>query len=299
MSYNILDTVGNTPVIELKNISADTREVSVFAKAEFFNPSGSVKDRATRAMLLHGLATGELNKDKIILDSTSGNTGIAYAMFGAALGYRVQLYMPANASAERKKLIRAYGAEIVETDPMEGSDGAYRSVLEKAQREPDRYFFPNQYDNFENVRAHYESTGVELYAQCKPTHFVAGTGTSGTFMGVSKRLKDYDPSIQIALMQPDSPFHGLEGMKHMGATIKPKIFDESIADTRIEVKTEDAYKTARKLAAMEGLFVGISSGANVYAALVLAKTLPRGSRIATILCDNGCRYMTEPLWRDM
>jgi len=299
MTYSILDTVGNTPVIELKNISDGISGVSVFAKAEYFNPSGSVKDRAAKAMLLHGISTGELSKGKIILDSTSGNTGVSYAMFGVLLGYKVQLFMPSNASAERKKLIRAYGAEIVETNPLEGSDGAYRAVLEKANSEPDKYFFPNQYDNFENVRSHYETTGVELYEQCKPTHFVAGTGTSGTFTGTSKRLKDYDSSIQIALMQPNSPFHGLEGMKHMGATIKPKIFDESIADIRIEVKTEDAYKTARRLAAEEGIFVGVSSGANVYAALELAKTLPKGSRIATILCDNGYRYMTEPLWRDI
>jgi len=299
MTYSILDTVGNTPVIELKKISAGISDVSVFAKAEYFNPSGSVKDRAAKAMILHGISTGQLNKDKIILDSTSGNTGVAYAMFGAVLGYKVQLFMPSNASAERKKLIKAYGAEIVETNPMEGSDGAYKAVIERANSEPDKYFFPNQYDNFENVRSHYESTGVELYEQCKPTHFVAGTGTSGTFTGTSKRLKDYDSSIQIALMQPNSPFHGLEGMKHMGATIKPKIFDESIADIRIEVKTEDAYKTARRLAAEEGIFVGVSSGANVYAALELAKTLPKGSRIATILCDNGYRYMTEPLWRDI
>jgi len=299
MTYSILDTVGNTPVIELKSISAGISGVSVFAKAEYFNPSGSVKDRAAKAMLLHGIRTGQLSKGKIILDSTSGNTGISYAMFGVALGYKVQLFMPSNASAERKKLIRAYGAEIIETDPLEGSDGAYRAVLEKAKSEPDKYFFPNQYDNFENVRSHYESTGVELYEQCKPTHFVAGTGTSGTFTGISKRLKDYDKSIQIALMQPNSPFHGLEGMKHMGATIKPKIFDESIADIRVEVKTEDAYKTARRLASEEGIFVGVSSGANVYAALELAKTLPEGSRIATILCDNGYRYMTEPLWRDI
>jgi len=299
MTYSILDTVGNTPVIELKKISAGISGVSVFAKAEYFNPSGSVKDRAAKAMLLHGIRTGELSKGKIILDSTSGNTGISYAMFGVALGYKVQLFMPSNASAERKKLIKAYGAEVVETDPLEGSDGAYRAVLEKAKSEPDKYFFPNQYDNFENVRSHYETTGVELYEQCKPTHFVAGTGTSGTFTGISKRLKDYDKSIQIALMQPNSPFHGLEGMKHMGATIKPKIFDESIADIRVEVKTEDAYKTARRLAAEEGIFVGVSSGANVCAALELAKKLPEGSRIATILCDNGYRYMTEPLWRDI
>jgi len=300
-SCSILDAVGGTPVIELKRISANSgvSGVSVFAKAEYFNPSGSVKDRAARAMILHGIDTGALRKGKTILDSTSGNTGIAYAMFGAALGYKVELFMPSNASAERKKIIKAYGAEVVETDPMEGSDGAYRAVIERAVGDPDKFFFPNQYDNFENPRAHYETTGVELYEQCKPTHFVAGTGTSGTFMGTSKRLKERDPFIQIVLMQPNSPFHGLEGMKHMGATIKPKIFDESIADGRIEIKTEDAYKTARRLAAEEGVFVGVSSGANVFAALELAKTLPKGSRVATILCDNGYRYMSEPLWRDM
>jgi cysteine synthase B len=299
MKYSILEMVGNTPIIELKNISTGINGVTVIAKAEYVNPSGSVKDRAARAMILHGISTGQLTKDKTILDSTSGNTGIAYAMFGAARGYKVKLLMPSNASAERKKVIRAYGAEIIETSPLEGSDGAYRAVIELAQQEPDKYYFPNQYDNIENVQAHYNTTGVELYEQCKPTHFVSGTGTSGTFMGVSKRLKSYDSSIQVALMQPDSPFHGLEGMKHMGATIRPKIFDETIADIRVEVKTEDAYATARRLAAEEGIFVGISSGANVYAALELAKTLPHGSRIATILCDNGFRYLTEPLWRDI
>jgi cysteine synthase B len=296
---NILELVGNTPVIELKNIFNAANGVSLFAKAEYCNPSGSVKDRAAKAMMLHGINSGQLTKDKIVLDSTSGNTGIAYAMFGAALGYRVQLYMPANVSDERKKIIRAYGAEIIETDPLEGSDGAYRMVMELAEKKPELYFFPNQYDNLENPRAHYETTGLELYTQCKPTHFAAGTGTSGTFMGVSRRLKDFDSSIQIALMQPDSPFHGLEGMKHMESTITPKIFDKSIADVHIEVKTEDAYMTARRLAAEEGLFVGISSGANVYAAMEWAKTLPAGSRVATILCDNGNRYLSQPLWRDI
>jgi len=296
---NILELVGNTPVIELKKIFKAANGVSLFVKAEYCNPSGSVKDRAAKAMILHGINSGQLTKEKILLDSTSGNTGIAYAMFGAALGYRVELFMPANASDERKQLIRAYGAKIMETDPLEGSDGAYRMVMELAQKEPDRYFFPNQYDNFENPRMHYETTGLELYNQCKPTHFVAGTGTSGTFMGVSRRLKDSDSSVQIALMQPDSPFHGLEGMKHMESTIQPKIFDKSIADAHITVKTEDAYTTARRLALEEGLFVGISSGANVYAAMEWAKTLPSGSRVATILCDNGYRYLSQPLWRDL
>jgi len=296
---DVLELVGDTPVIELKKIFNSANGVSLFAKAEYFNPSGSVKDRAAKAMILNGIKTGQLTKEKILLDSTSGNTGIAYAMFGAALGYRVKLLMPANASEERKKLIRAYGAEIVETDPLEGSDGAYRKVIELAQKEPNLYFFPNQYDNFENSNTHYETTGVELYNQCKPTHFVAGTGTSGTFMGVSKRLKEFDASIKIVLMQPDSPFHGLEGMKHMESTITPKIFDKSIADLHVTVKTEDAYKTSRRLAAEEGIFVGISSGANLFAAIELAKTLPAGSRVATILCDNGNRYMSQPLWKDI
>jgi cysteine synthase B len=310
MKYSIFDMVGYTPIIELKNIKktectlspcmeSSLSNVSIFAKAEFLNPSGSVKDRAARAMILHGIETKELTKNKIILDSTSGNTGVAYAMFGAALGYKVKLFMPSNVSMERKKVIRAYGAEIIETDPLEGSDGAYNAAIEEAKSKPDLYFFPNQYDNFENSQTHYDTTGDELYKQSKPTHFVCGTGTSGTFMGVSKKLKDTDASIQITLMQPDSPFHGLEGMKHMASTINPKIFDGSIADNRIEVKTEDAYKMARRLAAEEGLFVGISSGANVHAALEIAKTLPEGSRIATILCDNGYRYLSEPLWRDI
>jgi len=296
---NILDVVGNTPVIELKNIFNTANGVSLFAKAEYFNPSGSVKDRAAKAMIVDGIKRGLLTKEKVLLDSTSGNTGIAYALFGAALGYKVQLFMPANASEERKKIIRAYGAKVVETDPLEGSDGAYRLAMDLAQKEPDLYFFPNQYDNFENPRMHYETTGVELYNQCKPTHFIAGTGTSGTFMGVSKRLKDFDPSIKAVLMQPDSPFHGLEGMKHMETTIRPKIFDKSIADLYVEVKTEDAYAMARRLAFEEGLFVGVSSGANVHAAVELAKTLPAGSRVATILCDNGYRYLSQPLWRDI
>ncbi|MDR2582900.1 MAG: cysteine synthase family protein [Fibromonadaceae bacterium] len=296
---NILDIVGNTPIVELKNIFNAANGVSLFAKAEYFNPSGSVKDRAAKAMILDGIKRGLLTKDKILLDSTSGNTGIAYAMFGTALGYQVQLLMPSNVSEERKKIIRAFGAKVIETDPLEGSDGAYRLAMELAEKEPNLYFFPNQYDNFENSRMHYETTGIELYNQCKPTHFVAGTGTSGTFMGVSKRLKEFDSSIQIVLMQPDSPFHGLEGMKHMETTIKPKIFDKSIADLSVEVKTEYAYSTARQLALKEGLFVGISSGANVYAAMELAKTLPSGSRVATILCDNGYRYLSQPLWRDI
>lgn len=298
---DIINTIGNTPLVALTKIAARAgiSGVNVFAKAEHFNPSGSVKDRAARAMILHGIHEGHLTDRKTILDSTSGNTGISYAMIGASLGFRVELVMPSNVSVERKKILRAYGANIIETDPLEGSDGSYKLAVEMYESDPERYFFPNQYDNDENWRAHYDATGVELYKQCAPTHFVCGTGTSGTFMGVARRLKEIDPAIKIVLMQPDSPFHGLEGMKYMAATIRPKIFDDSIADSQIDVRTEDAYITAQRLALEEGIFVGISSGANVHAALELAKTLPAESRVATILCDNGYRYMSELLWKDI
>jgi len=296
---SILDTVGNTPLLALKNVTLSS--VPVLVKAEYFNPSGSVKDRAAKAMLLDGIKSGKLTKDKIIIDATSGNTGIAYAMIGAALGYRVTLCMPANASFERKKILRAYGAQIIDTDPLESSDGAYYAVKKLVAENPDKYFYPDQYNNDNNWKAHYETTGVEILEQTNNavTHFVVGAGTSGSFMGTSRRLKAHNKNIKAIFMQPDSPFHGLEGMKHMESTITPKIFDKSIADLHVTVKTEDAYKTARRLAAEEGVFVGISSGANVYAAMEVAKTLPPGSRVATILCDNGNRYLSQPLWRDL
>jgi len=293
---NILDTVGNTPLVALKGIAPDNG-VKIFAKAEYFNPSGSIKDRAAKAMILDGIESGRLTKDKIIIDSTSGNTGIAYAMIGAALGYRVTLCMPGNASFERKKILRCYGAVIIDTDPLESSDGAYRMVKEIVARDPDKYFFPDQYNNDANWKTHYETTGVEILSQTNNsiTHFVAGTGTSGSFMGVSRRLKAYNKDIKSVFMQPDSPFHGLEGMKHMETTIKPGIFDETIADSRIEVSTEGAYLMTRRLAREEGLFVGVSSGANVLAAVKTAQSLPPGSVVVTLLCDGGYRYMSEPV----
>ncbi|MCL2078008.1 MAG: cysteine synthase family protein [Oscillospiraceae bacterium] len=313
---NVLDCVGNTPLLEINMDGC-----RIYAKAEYFNPSGSVKDRAAKLMLLEAIADGRLTKDKIILDSTSGNTGIAYAMFGAALGYKVTLCLPSNASMERKKILKAYGAEIIETDPLESSDGAYLKAVEIAKSDPDKYFFPDQYNNDANWKAHYYNTAVEILKQtaeisppAKPglpagrvssagasplTHFVAGTGTSGTFTGIAKRLKEDKPDVIITLMQPDSPFHGLEGMKHMETTLKPGFFNREIADREIEVGTEEAYNMVRRLAKEQGIFVGVSSGANVHAALEIAKTAPKDAVIVTILCDNGYRYLTEPIWRDL
>jgi len=294
---DILDTVGNTPLIALKKVTRSPG-VQVLAKAEYFNPSGSVKDRAAKAMLLDGIKSGKLTKDKIIIDATSGNTGIAYAMFGAAMGYRVTLCMPANASFERKKILRVYGAEIIDTDPLESSDGAYLAVKKLVAENPEKYFYPDQYNNENNWKAHYETTGPEILEQTNyaVTHFVAGAGTTGSFMGTSKRLKAHNKEIKTIFMQPDSPFHGLEGMKHMETTMKPGFFDESIIDERIEIGTEEAYEMTRRLAREEGLFVGVSAGANVLAAIKIAEKLPEGSVVVTILCDGGYRYMSEPVF---
>jgi cysteine synthase B len=294
----VLDLVGNTPMIELSKIAIETHGVRLMAKAEFFNPSGSVKDRAARAMILDGVKKGALSKDRTIIDATSGNTGISYAMIGAALGYPVTLYMPQNANLERTRIIRSFGSEIVATDPLEGSDGAYLAAKEAVKASPERYFYPDQYNNPENPKAHYETTGAEIWTQSEHavTHFITGMGTSGTFMGVSRRLKEYNAGVKVISVQPDSPFHGIEGTKHMGSTIKPGIYDENMADDVITVTTEDAYAMARRLAREEGVFVGVSSGANVSAALSLARTLPSGSMVVTMLCDHGTRYLLEPFW---
>jgi cysteine synthase B len=295
---NILDLVGNTPLLELKKISQESPGVLIYAKAEFYNPSGSIKDRAAKAMILDGMEKGILTADKTIIDATSGNTGIAYAMFGAALGFPVTLYLPANASRERKGIMKAYGARIVETSPLESSDGAFLAVQAAAASEPDRFFYPNQYNNDANWKAHYTGTGAEIWEQTgrRLTHFIAGMGTSGTFMGTSRRLKDYNGNIHAAAIQPDSPFHGIEGTKHMGSTIKPGFYNESFPDSFVVVNTENAYAMTRRLAREEGLFVGISSGANVLGALQLARTLPAGSVVVTVLCDGGSRYLSDPIW---
>lgn len=298
---NILDLVGNTPLLKLSSLSGVREDVNVYAKAEFLNPSGSVKDRAAKAMILKGIQSGQLTKDKIIIDATSGSTGIAYAMIGAVLGYRVRLCLPANVSFERKNSIKAYGAEIIETSPLEGADGAYEKAQQMVRENPSLYFYPNQYNNNANWQAHYDTTAVEIWEQTnhKVTHFVAGAGTSGTFMGTGRRLKQFNLGIQAVLMQPDSPFHGIEGMKHMASTINPGIFDSSFADDQIDIATEEAYRMTKELAAKEGIFAGISSGANVSAALKLAQTVPAGSCIVTVLCDGGYRYLTEPIWEEL
>lgn len=299
----ILDLVGNTPLLELPKISLSAGKsrssgVSLFAKAEFCNPSGSVKDRAAKAMLLEGLAAGKLAPGKTIIDATSGNTGIAYAMMGAALGFPVKVFLPANASAERKGIMRQYGAEVVETSPLEGSDGAFVAAGEEARAHPETYFYPNQYHNDANWQAHYRGTAPEIWAQTggKLTHFICGMGTSGTFMGTSRRLKEFNAALTVVAVQPDSPFHGIEGTKHMASTMKPGFYDENQADGFLEVNTEDAYGIARRLAREEGVHVGISSAANVLAALKLADTLAAPAVIVTILCDTGMRYVSEQFW---
>ena len=298
LGAKLFDAVGNTPLLRLGAIGRELDGVELCAKAEYFNPTGSVKDRAAKAMILDGIASGRLTPDKTIIDATSGNTGIAYAALGAALGYKVTLLLPANATEERKKLMRLYGAEIIETDPLESSDGAYNECRRLVAADPGKYFYPDQYNNDANWKAHFSGTAVEIWEQTdhRVTHFVAGTGTSGTFMGTSRGLKRFNPQVRAVLMQPDSPFHGLEGMKHMASTIHPGFFDETLADVKLEVTTEEAAAMARRLAREEGVLAGISSGANVAAALKLARGLPPGSVVATILCDNGNRYLSASFW---
>jgi S-sulfo-L-cysteine synthase (O-acetyl-L-serine-dependent) len=295
---DIIGTVGNTPLFELTKIGVGLKGVKVYAKAEYLNPSGSVKDRAARAMILEGIRSGKLTKEKSILDATSGNTGISYAMIGATLGYKVTLCVPKNTSNIRKLILRAFNAEIIETDPLQSSDGAQLAAAKLAKEQPDKYFYSDQYNNDENWKAHFYTTAPEIWEQTDKgiTHFIAGMGTSGTFMGISKRLKELNPSIKTIAMQPDSPLHGLEGMKHMASTILPGIYDKTIADGQIDIDTEDAQNMVLRLAREEGLFVGISSGANVYAAMQLASTLPSGSVVVTVLCDNGFRYVHEEIW---
>jgi cysteine synthase B len=249
-------------------------------------------------MIVGALKEGKLVPGKTIIDATSGNTGIAYAMLGAALGFPVTLFIPANASAERKGIIRHYGARIIETSPLEGSDGAYLAAREEAKAHPEKYFYPNQYHNDANWNAHYEGTGLEIWEQTQGriSHFICGMGTSGTFMGTSRRLKELNPSIRVLAVQPDSPFHGIEGTKHMASTLKPGFYDEKQPDAFIEVNTEAAYALARRLAREEGLYTGVSSAANVLASLLFAETLPPSSVVVTVLCDSGTRYVSDPFW---
>ena len=298
---DLVGRVGDTPLVLLRRVVRGLPEgVEVYAKAEHLNPGGSVKDRAALAMILDGERTGRLAPGKTILDATSGNTGIAYAMIGASRGYRVTLCVPKNASPERKRILRAYGAELVETDPTRSTDAAQLVAREMFERDHEKYFYPDQYNNPANWRAHYDGTAREIWAQTegRVTHFVTGLGTTGTFVGTSRRLKGYDAHVRAVSVEPDSPFHGLEGMKHLATAIVPGIYDETVADARAEVATEDAQEMARRLAREEGLFVGVSSGANVFAALRLAQTLPPGSVVVTILCDGGERYLSDRFWEE-
>lgn len=291
--------VGNTPLIPLHRLTTNlTPRVRIFIKAEWFNPGGSVKDRPALNIIQNAIANGDLNNEKCLLDSTSGNMGISYATFGAALGIPVTLAVPANASPERITILKALGAEVILTDPLEGSDGAILKARELAAENPERYWYANQYNNPANWQAHYLSTGPEIVAQTngQVTHFIAGLGTSGTLMGTGKYLQEQLPNVKVISFQPNAPFHGLEGLKHMPSAIKPGIYDESVAGTPLEVKTEAAHEMVRKLAREEGLFVGISSGAAAVAALQVASELDEGI-IVTVFPDAGYKYLSDKsLW---
>lgn len=298
--FEIERLIGNTPLIRLRRVTRSLRQgVQVFIKAEWFNPGGSVKDRPAWNMIRVAEQEGLLTPDKILIDATSGNTGIAYAMIGAARGYRVQLCLPANANAERKRMLRAFGAELILTDPREQTDGAIRKVQQIVEAEPERYFYPDQYNNPANWQAHYQTTGVEIWEQTQGevTHFVAGLGTSGTMMGTGRRLKEYHPGIRLVAVQPDSPFHGLEGLKHLQTALVPGIYDPAVPDEIMEVSTEQAHAMARQLAREEGVFVGISAGAAVCCALRVAERISSGIVVA-LAPDGGSRYITDPLWEE-
>lgn len=294
---HILDSVGHTPLIELSRIGSSVAPVKIYGKAEWYNPGGSVKDRPALNMIRDGIKTGKLTEDKIILDATSGNTGIAYAMIGAALGYRVTLAVPKNIGSIRQRILEAYGTELVLTDPQFGSDGAIEEAIRIHEANPDRYFYPDQYNNAANWKAHYHGTGPEIIEQTHGavTHFIAGLGTSGTFMGTSRRLKEHNPAIQVISFQPDSPMHGLEGLKHMPTSIIPRIYDQAQADENRFVRTEDAQSMVKRLAKEEGLLVGPSAGAAAACALEVAREIKQGVVVA-ILCDSGHKYLDMNFW---
>ncbi len=293
---SILAYVGNTPLLKLPRIHGHLNKpgVEIYAKAEWFNPGGSVKDRAALNMIIEGERSEKLTKDKILIDATSGNTGIAYAMIGAALGYRVQLAVPANISLARKKILLAYGAELFPTSPLEGTDGAQQFVKQLVEKNPTKYFYPDQYNNHANWQAHYHTTAKEIYQRLgkRITHFIAGLGTTGTFVGISRRLKELIPNVRCIAVQPDGPLHGLEGLKHLPTALVPGIYDGRLADATLEVSSEEAYDMVKRLACEEGLFVGNSSGAAFAAALKIASTLEQGV-IVTIFPDDGTKYLME------
>ncbi len=293
----IIAQIGNTPLIELKSISHQFSPVRISAKAEWFNPGGSVKDRPALNMICDGEKSGQLTNDKVVLDATSGNTGIAYALIGAALGYRVKLTIPENCGVLFKQILKAYGAELVFTNPQHGSDGAIEEAIRIYEQAPENYFYPDQYNNRMNWLAHYEETGVEIIRQTsgEVTHFVAGLGTNGTFVGTVRRLKEFNDQIKAVSVQPDSPLHGLEGLKHMNSTIMPGFYDPDLADENIEVSTERAQRMLKRLAKEEGLLVGLSSGAVLAAALRIAEKLKSGL-IVVIFADSAHKYFDQRFW---
>jgi cysteine synthase B len=306
----IVDLIGYTPLIRLRRVTRDLPDsIEIYGKAEWFNPGGSVKDRPAWNIVRTAIERGELHGGKRLLDATSGNTGIAFAMIGAALDFGVTLCMPANVSTERKRILKAYGAEVIYTDPLESSDGAIRKARALYAQHPDRYYYADQYNNPANWQAHYETTGVEIWQQTEGriTHFVAGLGTTGTFVGVGRRLREYRRDIQLIALQPDSPFHGLEGLKHLETAIVPGIYDPTLADANLPISTEDAYAMARRLAREEGLLVGVSAAAAVVGSLRVAEAILRDAEtrgiephavIVTILCDSADKYLSERFWDD-
>ena len=295
----LLARIGNTPLVEIRRIFR-SEKIRIFAKLEWFNPGGSVKDRPAYNMIRKAEETGELTPEKVIVDSTSGNTGIAYALIAAAKGYKILLAMPANASVERKKILKAYGAELLLTDPLEGSDGSIRAVREIYAKSPQKYFYPDQYSNDANWEAHYNTTAPEIYEETHQeiTHFVAGLGTSGTFVGTTRRLKEFNSEIKGISFMPDSPFHGLEGLKHMPTSIVPRIYDPKVADENLGISTEESQKMVIRLAREEGLFAGLSSGAAMVATLKVAKNIDRGT-IVTMFPDGGDKYLSEEFWNTL
>ena len=298
----LLDNIGNTPLLRLERVSRDFPGIELLGKAEWYNPGGSVKDRAAANIIAEARRSGKFGLGKILLDSTSGNTGIAYAMIGAAEGFPVTLCVPQNVSVERKRILQAYGANIIYTDPGEGSDGAIRTARELAAKHPDVYYYADQYSNDANWRAHYQTTANEIWNQTEGriTHFVSMLGTSGTFVGTTRRLKELNSHIRSISLQPDSAFHGIEGAKHMASAIVPRIYDAKLADEDLGISTEEAYAMAKRLAREEGLLVGISSAAAVVGCLRIAEQLKKGQPavIVTILCDSGDKYLSERFWEE-
>jgi S-sulfo-L-cysteine synthase (O-acetyl-L-serine-dependent) len=298
----LLDRIGNTPLLRFDGLTRDLPAVQLLGKAEWYNPGGSVKDRTAASIVAEARHSGKLAPGKILLDSTSGNTGIAYAMLGAGLGFPVTLCVPENVSPERKRILQAYGANIIYTDPGEGSDGARKIAHQLAERHPDLYFYADQYSNEANWRAHYEGTAIEIWRQTegRVTHFVSMLGTTGTFVGTTRRLKELNPHIRCVSLQPDSPFHGIEGAKHLPSAVVPRIYDASLADANLEIRTEDAHAMARRMAREQGLLVGVSAAAAVVGCLHVAGGLKKNqpATIVTILCDSGDKYLSERFWAE-